>query len=262
MTYRRVIILGLLTIAAAAVLLDCGSATPKTFATAEEQFRQARQDYDKKHYLRAIDGFQKVIYNFSGATMVDSAQYFLAMSHYQMHDYFMAATEFERLVNNYPGSSFVDNGQYMTGLCYFKASPKNHGLDQKELQQSIQTLQDFLVDHPESDAAEDARATIKAARERLAHKTFDSGWTYYRLGYHESAGIYFQSVIDEYTDTEWAARALFTQGEIARKQKQFATAKEKYSTFLVVYPDHELAGKAGKMLAWIEKHDAEAGDKK
>lgn len=262
MIFKRVIILGLLIIAAAAVPVGCGSATPKTFATAEEQFRQARHDYDKNHYLRAIDGFQKVIYNFSGATMVDSAQYFLAMSHYQMHDYFMAATEFERLVNNYPGSPFVDNGQYMTGLCYFKASPKNHGLDQKELQQSIQTLQDFLVDHPESDAAADARATIKAARERLAHKTFDSGWTYYRLGYHESAGIYFQSVIDEYTDTEWAARALFAQGEIARKQKQFATAKEKYSTFLVVYPDHELAGKAGKMLAWIEKHDAEAGDKK
>jgi outer membrane protein assembly factor BamD len=262
MTFKRTVIIGYLGMALAAGLTGCGSMSPKTFATAEDQFRQARKDYDKKHYLRSIDGFQKVIYNYSGSPMVDSAQYFLAMSHYEMRDYFMAATEFERLVNNYPGSPFVDDGQYMTGLCYYKAAPGNHGLDQKDLLLAVQTLQDFLIDHPESDAADDARATIKAARQRMAEKDYDSGRTYYRLGYYESAGIYFQNVIDEYTDTEWAARALFTQGEIARKQKNYQTAKDKFTTFLVVYPDHKLAGKARNALAWIEKHGADAGEKK
>ncbi len=262
MIFKHALIIGLLTAGLMAGLMGCGSTSPKAFATAEEQFREARKDYDKKHYLRSIDGFQRVIYNYSGAPMVDSAQYFLAMSHYEMRDFFMAATEFERLVNNYPGSPFVDDGQYMTGLCYFKAAPGNHGLDQKDLELAIQTLQDFLIDHPESDAAADAKATIKAARERLAEKNYDGGKTYYRLGYYESAGIYFQNVIDEYTDTEWAARALFAQGEIARKQKNYQTAKDKFTTFLVVYADHQLAGKARKNLAWIEKHSAETGEKK
>ncbi len=262
MIFKRSLVIGFLAVGLAAGWAGCGSISPKTFATAEDQFREARKDYDKKHYLRSIDGFQRVIYNYSGAPMVDSAQYFLAMSHYELHDYFMAATEFERLVNNYPGSPFVDDGQYMTGLCYFKAAPRNQGLDQKDLELSIQTLQDFLIDHPESDAADDAKATIKAARERLAHKKYDGGQTYYRLGYYESAGIYYQNVIDEFTDSEWAARALFGQGEMARKQKNYPTAKEKFATFLVVYPDHKLAGKAKKTLAWIEKHIAESGEKK
>ena len=65
--------------------------------------------------------------------MVDSAQYFLAMSYYNQDDFFLAGAEFQRLVNSYPGSPFVDDGQYMMGLCYFKAAPKNYGLDQDEL---------------------------------------------------------------------------------------------------------------------------------
>ncbi len=263
MTFNTRTVLRLLAVAAALVIIGgCGGVTSKVFPTADEQFRNARTEYDKKHYLKAIDGFQKVIYNFSGAPMVDSAQYFLAMCHYGMKDYFMAATEFERLVNNYPGSSFVDDGQYMTGICYFRASPKNYGLDQKDLEHAIQILQDFITDHPESDGVGEATATIKAARERLAQKKFEGGRSYFKLGYYESAAIYFQEVIDEFTDTEWAARALYYQGDIARKKGDLQAAKDKYNYFLIVYPDHELAGKARKMIAKIESRNAGAGEHK
>lgn len=239
-------------------LAGCAGVTMKNFETAEEQYHQSLAEFQKRHYLKAIDGFQKVIYNFSGSAVVDSAQYFMAMSYYNQKDYFMAASEFERLVNNFPGSPLLDDGQYMTGLCYYKSSPKNYGLDQAELIQAITALEDFVTDYPESELADDARATIKAANERLARKRYENGRMYFRLGYNESADIYFQMVIDEHTDTEWAAKALYYRGETKLRQKEYETAQTTFNNFLVIYPEHELAEKAGKNLAKIDKYLAEA----
>jgi len=237
-----------------------GGITMKNLGSAEEQYRAAHEEYQKEHYLKAIDGFQKVIYNFSGASMVDSAQYFLAMAYYHQKDYFMAAAEFDRLVNTYPGSPFIDDGQYMAGICYYKSSPDNYGLDQEELQRAIQSLEDFVTDNPESELVKEARASIKDADNRLARKRYENGRMYFRLGYYESAGIYFQTVIDEHTNSQWAARSLYYMAEIDYKQKRFSEAKAKFDNFLVVYPDHEFSNKARKKLAKIGENLAKAAE--
>jgi len=249
----RLIVKTLVPIAGLVFLIaGCGGITMKNYPTAEEQYRQAFKEYQKENYLKAIDGFQKVIYNFSGASMVDSAQYHLAMSYYHQDDYFMAAAEFDRLVNNYPGSPFVDDGQFMAGLCYFKSAPSHYGLDQDELDRALQTLQDFITDNPRSELVDDALAAIEEANARLARKRYENGRMYFRLGYYESARIYFQAVIDEHTDTEWAARALYYMGEIDYKEENYSDARTRFDNFLIVYPDHEFAEKARGMLAKID----------
>jgi outer membrane protein assembly factor BamD len=243
------------------LLAGCGGVTMKNYATAELQYRNAKTEFQKKHYLKAIDGFQKVIYNFGGSSVVDSAQYYLAMSYYEQKDFYMAAAEFERLATTYPGSPFVDDAQYMAGLCYFKSAPKSYGLDQDELQKALEALNDFVTDNPESELADDARATIAQANERLAHKRYANGRMYYRLGYYDAAEIYFQHVIDEHTNTKWAARALFYTGEIKVKQKKFSEARDIINNFLVVYPKHEYHDKAVKLLTKIDEKIAETAEK-
>lgn len=234
------------------LLSGCGSKNTKLRETAEEQYQYAMKQYTDRHYLKAIDGFQKVIFNFSGASMVDSAQYFLAMSYYRMNDFYLAATEFDRLVANYPGSGFIDDGQYMRGACYFKSAPANYGLDQAETEQAVEILEDFIVDHPESEMIGEAKKLLALAKDRLARKKYESGRVYYRLSYYDAAKTYFQAVIDDYTDSEWAPRALYYQGEIDYKLKKYDEAKTKFNHFLVVYSNHEYAAKARKMIVRID----------
>jgi len=149
----------------------------------------------------------------------------------------------------------------MTGLCYFKSSPGNYGLDQTEIQRAIEALEDFITDYPESDAIEDARATLKTARERLAKKRYESGRTYLRLGYFDSADLYFQTVIDEHTGSEWSARALYYQGELNFKRDKYDDALLKFNNFMVVYPEHELVDKARQMIDKTNKKLAETTEK-
>jgi len=244
------------------LLAACGSPSVKNFGSAEEQFRAAMQEYQKKHYLKAIDGFQKVLYNYSGSSQVDSAQYYLAMTYYLQPDYILAAGEFERLAMNFPGSPFIDNARYMAGLCHFKSAPGHYGLDQEELIKAIEALEDFVTDYPESEMVVDARQTIKAGRERLARKSYESGRAYFRLGYYQSAVVYFQSVIDNYTETPWAAPALYYLGEIALKEKKYEDARAKFDNFLVIYPDHKLGSGAREKLAEINGKLADSAESK
>ncbi len=255
--YPRITI-GVLSAVLFTIIAGCGSGiTMKAYNTAEEQYSKSMDAYRGKNYLKAIDGFQKVVYNFSGAQMVDSAQYYLAMSYYQDKDFFLAASEFERLVNNYPGSPYVDDAQYMSGLCYFKSSPKHYGLDQVELFKALEMLHDFVTDYPQSELIPDAKETIKQGRARLANKQYDSGRMYHRLGYYTSARIYFQSVIDDFTDSEFAPQSLYYLAEIEQKTENLVEAKTKLKNFLIIYPEHKFAEKAKDKINEIEKKLAE-----
>ncbi len=238
-------------IIALAAISGCGSAKKNLAATADEQFRLARREYDKGKYYNSIEAFQRIIFNFPGAGGIDSAQYFLAHSYFGNKEYELAAVEFDRLLSNYPQSPFIDDAQYMVGLCYLKNSPRHYALDQEDLKKAINALEGFMIDNPDSPLVTEAGASILEARTRLAHKEYDNGMTYFKMYKYESARIYFQKVIDEYTDTKYASAALFKQAEAFYKEKNYAESKSKFDGFLSLYPDDELVGKAREYLEKI-----------
>jgi len=245
-----------------AILTGCGSNSTKIYPTAEAQYRAAMDQYHSNKFQLAADGLQKVIFNFSGSSLVDSAQYYMAMSHFNDGDFYLAANEFEHLANGFPGSPLVDDAVYMAGLCYFKSAPDHYGLDQQELNKAIELLSGFIIDYPQSELVPDAQEAIRQARDRLAHKYYEAGRLYFRGKYYKSAEIYFQNVIDLYTDTDWAARSLYYLAELARKQDNFDKAREMFSNFLVVYPEHELAKEANHKISEIKEEVAKSEESK
>lgn len=239
------------------VLFGCTSPPKGVLPTPGEQFQRAKKEYEKKRWLVAIDEFQKVIYNFPGATVVDTAQYYLALAYYGNKEYELAAVEFSRLMLNYPRSDFSDDAQFMSGVCYYKNSPGHFSLDQEDLTKAIAALEDFLIDHPDSPLAADARANISQARHKLAEKSFQNGLTYFKIYDYPASRVYFQLVIDDYTDTELAPKALYRLSESYFKENKFDQAKEKFDSFLSLYPDHELAVKADEYLVKIAEKNSD-----
>lgn len=236
------VILGLL------IILGCGANRAKMAGTADEQFRLAKRDYDKGRYFNSIDAFQRVIFNFPGATVVDTAQYYLAHSYFGNKEFELAAVEFNRLLANYPRSTFSDDAQYMVGVCYLKNSPKHHALDQEDIKKAIVALEDFILDNPDSPLKEDAKASILEANVKLARKEYENGITYFKMYSYEASRVYFQKVIDDYTNTVYAAKALFKIAESFYKQKLYNESKTKFDSFLSLYPDNELAKKCREYL--------------
>ena len=231
----------------------CGGQLKMEGMSAQALFTIGKEKYDKKKYLKATEYFQQIVFNHPGETIVDTAQYYLAMSYVGSRSWVLAEAEFNRLAINYPSSPYFQHALFMKTNCLFESVPKHYGLDQSDLENVIKQLEDFIVDYPESELLTQARDLLSVARTRLARKTWEGGVVYSRMGLFEPARIYFQKVIDDYTDTPFAADASFGLAEIDFKTKKFADARTKFTNFRTVFPDHKLVVKAGDYIAKIDK---------
>lgn len=246
------IIIGLLP-----VMIGCGGSKALGEMTSAELFEMGKEKFDKGKYFRAVEYFQTVIYNYPGESIVDSAQYYLGLSYYSDEDYELAQIEFNRLILNYPSSVYFENAMLFRAVCAFKSAPEHYALDQANLEQAIIMLEDFIIDFPESDNMPEARTHLLEARTRLAQKNYKNAKVYMFMGAYSAAAVYFQIVIDDYTDTDFAPRALFGLGEALYKKKQFSEARDKFQNFITVYADHELRIKAEEMVIKAAFSDGE-----
>ena len=217
--------------------------------TAGELFKLAKVKYDQKKYYRSIELFQNIVYSHAGDPIVDTAQYYLGMSYFGNKEHQLASAEFNRLLINYPASAFAEHAQFMRAASTFESAPKHFGLDQSELNPALQHLQDFVTDHPESPYIADAKALLLAGRTRNARKMYEAAVVYSNTESYKAANIYYQKVVDEYLDTEYAPFAVFMIADGEMRMKHFEVARDKFEGFMRVFPKHIWIGKAKERAA-------------
>jgi outer membrane protein assembly factor BamD (BamD/ComL family) len=78
---------------------------------------------------------------------------------------------------------------------------------------------------------------------------------YYRQEKYPSAVIYFDRVVDIYTDTPWAKPALKSKGDALFAMHKYTEASSAYAKYLSAYGDDAL-GQASKRLQQSRQHPA------
>ncbi|MDP8228007.1 MAG: outer membrane protein assembly factor BamD [Candidatus Electryoneaceae bacterium] len=218
--------------------IGCASAPQIETLDADEAYRYLEKQYNEEHYFEAVEGFSFYTLNHSGSALVDSAQFLLGMSHFYMKDYLLAANAFDELNRRFPSSSLVPESMYLIGECYWKMSPKYY-LDQEYARRAINNLQAFIDYFPEiTDHVNQAQELIGKCRTKLAHKTYANGIIYLKMKDYQAAVIYFQTVAEEFYDTEWAPKAVYQLGVALTRNEEENDAIGIYRTFLLRYPDH------------------------
>src|SRR5574341_1590032 len=81
----------------AGLIWGCGGKAVRPVLPQAEQYSLAKKYYDKKKYRQAAEEFQKLIFNYPGATVVDTALYYLGESYFHQEDYPSAAGEAGKL---------------------------------------------------------------------------------------------------------------------------------------------------------------------
>lgn len=235
------------------LILSCAAARKETpVPGAEDQFALAKKEYDKKKYSNAVTEFQKLIFNYPGAAFVDSAQYLLGMCYFQDKDYSSSVGEFKKVLSSFSESPLADDASFMIAYAHFKDSPKAE-LDQTNSLKAIQELKDFLDEYPESQHVQEAQKLLYEARTKQAQKLYNNGRIYYKLKHYDAALIYLQDVLDQYSDTKYAAPASFLIAESYREQKKSDLAELEYRKFLEKYPGDKLTGKVKSRLNKLDK---------
>jgi len=219
---------------------NCSKAKLKSNATLKERMQHGLKLYENGDYFNAKTQFRVITLSNSGSLMADSAQFYYAECHFHLKEFIIAASEYNRLMTVYPGSQFVDDAKYKIGLSYYELSPKYH-LDQEYTYEAIRHFQEFLEDYYNADPelTKKVEGMLKKARNKLANKVYASAEIYRKMGFYKSANLYFNKVMEEYYDTEFAIKALYWIGECNRKMEEYQAALSAFDQFLQKYPDHE-----------------------
>src|SRR5210317_2222731 len=140
--------------------------------TVQEQYKMASQTYEEQKYNKAIQLFEKITPAYRGKPQMERIQYMIAQSHYNTKQYSLSAYYFDKFVKNYPKSSKVEEAAYLSAHSHYLASPV-YSLDQKDTEEAIAALQNFIFTYGESDKVAEANSNIKDLTSKLEKKAYE-----------------------------------------------------------------------------------------
>ncbi|MDD5130632.1 MAG: tetratricopeptide repeat protein [Candidatus Omnitrophica bacterium] len=154
----------------------------------------------------AIEIFAKVVENSTYGPLAPKAQYKLGLVLKGLMRYYEAEEEFNKVVSRYPDSEWSAAAKFQIASCRSLLS-KGFAYDQGSAQEAKERFEDFVREHPDAVLSLDAERNINDIREKEAEASYNIAVFYEKQKAFDSAKIYYNSVINDYTNSPWAARA-------------------------------------------------------
>ncbi len=221
--------------------------------TLDVAFEKAKNLYDEENYSDAARAFETVVSIGRGTDVGQEAQFLLAESYFKDRRYMLAAAEYERYALFYPNSSRREMVDFKQGKSYYFLSPR-YKLDQTNTRRAIEQFRLFNSRYPNSDLVTEAGELITELRTKLAQKKFEAADFYMRTDRYQSAVLYYDLVIDDFPETEWAEKSLVEQMEAyikyadnsirSRQAERYRLAVDSYEKYIQLFPRGESRPKA------------------
>ncbi|MFD0763033.1 outer membrane protein assembly factor BamD [Lutibacter aestuarii] len=225
--------------------------------TVQEQYQMATKVYEEQKYNKAIQLFEKITPSYRGKPQMERIQYMVAQSHYNTKLYSLAAYYFDKFVKNYPKSSKVEEAAYLSAHSYYLASPV-YSLDQKDTQEAITALQNFIFKYPESDKVIEANKNIKELTFKLEKKSFEIAKQYYHTTDYIAAIVAFDNLLSDYLGTSFREEAMYYKFKsayelginsfIAKKEDRIKDALKSHERFKRNYPKSDYLNETEKLV--------------
>ncbi|MDD5432432.1 MAG: tetratricopeptide repeat protein [Candidatus Omnitrophica bacterium] len=154
----------------------------------------------------SIEIFTRVIENSTYGPLAPKAQYKLGLVLKELKRYFEAEDAFNKVISNYPDSEWSEPSKFQIAVCR-QAVSRGADYDQGATEEAKQKFEEFVKEHPEAILSDKAEKSISAIREEEAEANFNIGRFYEKQKQFESAKIYYNEVITNYSDSTFAAKA-------------------------------------------------------
>jgi len=256
---RRMTVRGLLVfVLLCLVLTSCSRQTVKDRMAPEDRLALADMMRNEENCVKAIEQYERLLSEFPTPQVAEKARFNLAVCRLDLEQYDLARAEFEDFIDSYPLSERADNALYMIGLSYLRAAPRPER-DQSQTVKALNELTLLLREYPETDVREEAEEAVAECRSRLAQKEYLAGMLYLKMKDHVAARLYFDSVIENYGDTRWAALALLSKGRSYAQQKRYEDARAAFERVIEDFPRSEAGDEAAAEIQDLD-HVQPGGD--
>ncbi|MBU1175323.1 MAG: outer membrane protein assembly factor BamD [Alphaproteobacteria bacterium] len=174
----------------------------------ETLYQTALTDIDRKFYSNALDTLLKLERQHPYSEYAEKAKLMTVYINFRRGKFPEAVLGADRYLALYPTSQEVPYILYLKGTSYF-FQIKDITRDQQVASDAIDTLNLLVSSFPDSKYVEDARESIRTARDQLAGKEMSVGRYYQGNGQHLAAINRFRVVVEKYQTTTQIEEALF-----------------------------------------------------
>ncbi|MCX5695439.1 MAG: outer membrane protein assembly factor BamD [Candidatus Omnitrophica bacterium] len=155
----------------------------------------------------AIEILTKVVENSTYGPLAPKAEYKLGLLLKGLQRYYEAEDAFNKVINNYPDSEWTEPARFQIATCRAAVS-RGPDYDQGAMQDAKQKFEEFVREHPDAVLSKDAEENINILKEKEAAASYNIAVFYEKQKAYKAARIYYENVINNYSDTAWSAKAL------------------------------------------------------
>ena len=166
-----------------------------------------QQEFDRGDYSDAIESLDRLLLVFPDYPQVADARFLLARAYQEDGQYLLASDEYMRFLERHAGHILAPEAALGVCRSYVALSPIPPR-DQTYTRQALGVCRDVSREYGTTAAAPEADSLARQMRSKLAEKEYESGRHYYTRDAYESAVQLWEMMVTDYSDTEWAARAL------------------------------------------------------
>lgn len=233
MALKNLLILSVLILISA--LIGCSSTKNTEPTSADELFNTGLELFNDEDYIEARKYFETIRLQYPASQYADDAQFYLASVEYAMEEYIVAAFNFNRLRSLHPSSEYNKESLFKAAMCYYELSP-TYDRDQDYTKKAIEAFNTYQRFYPNDNSYSAADKYIKELREKLAEREYSTAILYTKMGYPRSSLIYFESVINDYSDTGFYEAAYYGKIDILTVMGRFDEAKGLIDIFKNLFP--------------------------
>ena len=251
-------------IALVAVLFASCSEYQKALKSEDTAFKYKMGDtlYNQGKYVKANKLFAQIVPAYRGKPQAEKLMYLYCKSFYNMGDYYISGYQFERFATSYPKSEKAAEASFLGAKSYYMLSPR-YTKDQKETNEAIDKLQNFIDQYPDSEYVTEANKLMKELEFKLEEKAFAIAKQYNTISDYEASIKSFDNFLFDFPGTPLREDALFYRFDSAyklamnsveyKKRTRLEKAKEYYQNFKKAFVNSEHIIEADQMASDLDK---------
>jgi outer membrane protein assembly factor BamD len=219
----------------------------------EEVFARAEQLFEQEKWSRARRFYSHVYENYPNDPLGRRALLRVADTYFQQGDavnLVEAQYKYRDFVNRYPGSDRADYAMLQIAMVAF-AQMERPDRDQTKTYEAIDKINEMIAAYPNSPLRPEAEKRLQEARDRLARHDHLVASFYLNAGNPRAALGRLNYLVEEYPGYERRAEVFYDLGRTLEALGRNAEARLYYERVLSEYPQSDWAPRAKEKLGSV-----------
>ena len=216
---------------AAVIAVGCGVSKILRSEDPELIYSEALKFKNNEKWSRAYSLFESVEHYYVGSTREDSIMFYRALCKYRDRDYSSSSDILDEFRRRFGRSVFIEDAECMYALCYYYMSP-GPTRDQTITSQALQALSEFIIRYPDSEHVENFGKVIDELTARMHDKSFNNAYTYYKIGYYNSAIVALRNALREYPESYRREELMYLAVKSAYRLADNSVASKQYDRYM------------------------------